>query len=167
MFQTWSCLQMGGTIAWLSMVGFVFFCASMAYNCTTGSLSAQAFIYLSVILLNQKYYYTLSSNITILFATEHGSKSFPLIHLIIAGSDSGGGAGIQADLKTFAALGVFGTSAVTALTAQNTQGVHGIHEVPADFVSKQICAVLDDLKVNVVKIGMLPSVQVRLFLLSD
>jgi hydroxymethylpyrimidine/phosphomethylpyrimidine kinase len=77
------------------------------------------------------------------------------IALTIAGSDSSGGAGIQADLKTFAALGVYGASAITALTAQNTQGVAGIHDVPADFVSAQIDAVFADLKVDAVKIGML------------
>jgi hydroxymethylpyrimidine/phosphomethylpyrimidine kinase len=76
------------------------------------------------------------------------------IALTIAGSDSSGGAGIQADLKTFAALGVYGASAVTALTAQNTRGVSGIHAVPAAFVTAQIDAVFDDLEVKAVKIGM-------------
>ncbi|QQO17201.1 bifunctional hydroxymethylpyrimidine kinase/phosphomethylpyrimidine kinase [Bradyrhizobium diazoefficiens] len=76
------------------------------------------------------------------------------IALTIAGSDSSGGAGIQADLKTFAALGVYGASAITALTAQNTQGVTGIHAVPADFVTAQIDAVFSDLDVGAVKIGM-------------
>jgi hydroxymethylpyrimidine/phosphomethylpyrimidine kinase len=76
------------------------------------------------------------------------------IALTIAGSDSSGGAGIQADLKTFAALGVYGASAITALTAQNTTGVTGIHDVPADFVTAQIDAVFTDLDVNAVKIGM-------------
>src|SRR3981189_3848188 len=74
--------------------------------------------------------------------------------LTIAGSDPGGGAGIQADLKTFAAFGVYGASAITALTAQNTRGVSGIHLVPADFVTAQIDAVLGDLDVKAVKIGM-------------
>ncbi|WFU43757.1 bifunctional hydroxymethylpyrimidine kinase/phosphomethylpyrimidine kinase [Bradyrhizobium sp. CB82] len=74
--------------------------------------------------------------------------------LTIAGSDSSGGAGIQADLKTFAALGVYGASAITALTAQNTKGVTGIHAVPADFVTAQIDAVFSDLDVGAVKIGM-------------
>ena len=77
------------------------------------------------------------------------------IALTIAGSDSSGGAGIQADLKTFAALGVYGASAITALTAQNTRGVTGIHDVPADFIAAQIDAVFDDLDVGAVKIGML------------
>jgi hydroxymethylpyrimidine/phosphomethylpyrimidine kinase len=77
------------------------------------------------------------------------------IALTIAGSDSGGGAGIQADLKTFSALGVYGASVITALTAQNTRGVTGIHDAPADFVTQQIDAVLSDLKVDAVKIGML------------
>jgi hydroxymethylpyrimidine/phosphomethylpyrimidine kinase len=76
------------------------------------------------------------------------------IALTIAGSDSSGGAGIQADLKTFAALGVYGASVITAVTAQNTTGVSGIHLVPADFVTAQMDAVLGDLDVNAVKIGM-------------
>ena len=76
------------------------------------------------------------------------------IALTIAGSDSSGGAGIQADLKTFAAFGVYGASVITALTAQNTQGVSGIHQVPAEFVTAQIDAVFSDLAVGAVKIGM-------------
>jgi hydroxymethylpyrimidine/phosphomethylpyrimidine kinase len=76
------------------------------------------------------------------------------VALTIAGSDSSGGAGIQADLKTFAALGVYGASVITALTAQNTKGVTGIHPVPADFVTAQIDAVFGDLDVRAVKIGM-------------
>jgi hydroxymethylpyrimidine/phosphomethylpyrimidine kinase len=76
------------------------------------------------------------------------------IALTIAGSDSSGGAGIQADLKTFAALGVYGASVITALTAQNTNSVSGIHVVPADFVTAQIDAVFRDLRVDAVKIGM-------------
>jgi hydroxymethylpyrimidine/phosphomethylpyrimidine kinase len=79
------------------------------------------------------------------------------IALTIAGSDSGGGAGIQADLKTFSALGVYGASVVTALTAQNTKGVFAIHEVPADFIAAQMDAVFSDLDVGAVKIGMLGS----------
>jgi hydroxymethylpyrimidine/phosphomethylpyrimidine kinase len=77
------------------------------------------------------------------------------IAVTIAGSDSGGGAGIQADLKTFSALGVYGASIITALTAQNTQGVTGIHDVPPAFVTAQIDAVFSDLEVDAVKIGML------------
>jgi hydroxymethylpyrimidine/phosphomethylpyrimidine kinase len=80
--------------------------------------------------------------------------------LTIAGSDSSGGAGIQADLKTFAALGVYGASVITALTAQNTQGVTGIHQVPADFVTAQIDAVFADLEVGAVKIGMVADLAV-------
>jgi hydroxymethylpyrimidine/phosphomethylpyrimidine kinase len=76
------------------------------------------------------------------------------IALTIAGSDSSGGAGIQADLKTFAALGVYGASVITALTAQNTSGVSGIHVVPADFVTAQMDAVFSDLHIDAVKIGM-------------
>ena len=77
------------------------------------------------------------------------------VALTIAGSDSGGGAGIQADLKTFAALGIYGASVITAVTAQNTNGVAAIHEVSSAFVTAQIDAVLSDLTVNAVKIGML------------
>jgi len=76
------------------------------------------------------------------------------VALTIAGSDSSAGAGIQADLKTFAALGVYGASAITALTAQNTTGVTGIHAVPPEFVTAQIDAVFSDLDVGAVKIGM-------------
>lgn len=79
------------------------------------------------------------------------------IALTIAGSDSGGGAGIQADLKTFSALGVYGASVITALTAQNTQGVTAIHGAPAEFVTAQMDAVFSDLEVDAVKIGMLHS----------
>jgi hydroxymethylpyrimidine/phosphomethylpyrimidine kinase len=82
------------------------------------------------------------------------------IALTIAGSDSSGGAGIQADLKSFAALGVYGASVVTALTAQNTGGVTGIHQVPADFVTAQIDAVFADLDVAAVKIGMVAELAV-------
>lgn len=75
--------------------------------------------------------------------------------LSIAGSDSGGGAGIQADLKTIAALGCYGMTAITALTAQNTLGVRAIHAVPAAFLKEQIAAVVEDIGVDAVKIGML------------
>ena len=77
------------------------------------------------------------------------------IALTVAGSDSSGGAGIQADLKTFSALGVYGASVITALTAQNTQGVSAIHDVPDDFIAAQMDAVFSDLSVDAVKIGML------------
>ena len=77
------------------------------------------------------------------------------IALTIAGSDSSGGAGIEADLKTFSALGVYGATVITALTAQNTKEVRAIHAVPAEFVAAQIDAVFSDLRVNAVKIGML------------
>ncbi len=80
--------------------------------------------------------------------------------LTIAGSDSGGGAGVQADLKTFSALGVFGMSAITALTAQNTHSVTGIFPVPPAFIGKQIDAVMADIGTNAVKIGMLHSSEV-------
>ncbi|MBV8562467.1 MAG: bifunctional hydroxymethylpyrimidine kinase/phosphomethylpyrimidine kinase, partial [Actinobacteria bacterium] len=75
--------------------------------------------------------------------------------LTIAGSDSGGGAGIQADLKAFAAAGVHGTSAIVALTAQSTVGVAAVHEVPPEFVLAQLVAVFDDIGADAVKTGML------------
>jgi hydroxymethylpyrimidine/phosphomethylpyrimidine kinase len=77
------------------------------------------------------------------------------VALTIAGSDPSGGAGIEADLKTFSALGVYGAAIITALTAQNTKGVFGIHDVPADFVAAQLNAVFTDLDPGAVKIGML------------
>ncbi|MEM7211690.1 MAG: bifunctional hydroxymethylpyrimidine kinase/phosphomethylpyrimidine kinase [Pseudomonadota bacterium] len=77
------------------------------------------------------------------------------IALTIAGSDSGGGAGIQADLKAFSALGVYGASVITAVTAQNTCAVTAVHEVPSEVVGAQITAVLDDLSVDAIKLGML------------
>lgn len=79
--------------------------------------------------------------------------------LSIAGSDPSGGAGVQADLKTFSALGGYGMAALTALTAQNTQGVTGVHELPPDFVVKQVEAVFDDIRVDAVKVGMAGSAQ--------
>jgi len=80
--------------------------------------------------------------------------------LTIAGSDSGGGAGIQADLKTISALGCFGTTAITALTAQNTQGVTAIHAAPPEFLAQQIHAVLTDIGADAIKIGMLHSPEI-------
>lgn len=77
--------------------------------------------------------------------------------LTIAGSDSGGGAGIQADLKTFGALGAYGASVLTAVTAQNTQGVQGVHVIPSDMIVRQCQSVLDDIRIDAVKIGMLPN----------
>ena len=85
---------------------------------------------------------------------QHSSKHYARV-LTIAGSDSGGGAGIQADLKTFAALGCYGMTAITALTAQNTKGVQGIHGIPAEFLKAQIQSVMDDIGVDAIKIGML------------
>ena len=82
------------------------------------------------------------------------------IAVTIAGSDSGGGAGIQADLKSFSAMGVYGATVITALTAQNTLGVQGIHGVPAAFVAQQMDSVFSDLAVDAVKIGMLSQVDV-------
>ena len=79
------------------------------------------------------------------------------IALTIAGSDSGGGAGIQADLKAFSAFGVYGCSVVTAVTAQNTLDVTAVHPVPIDIITAQIKAVLDDIRVDAIKIGMLGS----------
>ncbi|BBE09109.1 phosphomethylpyrimidine kinase [Mycoavidus cysteinexigens] len=80
--------------------------------------------------------------------------------LTIAGSDSGGGAGIQADLKTFSALGVYGTTVITALTAQNTHGVHGVYAATAESVSAQLDAVLSDIPIDAVKIGMLATADI-------
>ena len=82
------------------------------------------------------------------------------IALTIAGSDSGGGAGIQADIKTFSALGVYGASVITALTAQNTMRVEAVHVVPPDFVLAQMRAVAADLRVDAIKIGMLATAPV-------
>ncbi|AXI00453.1 bifunctional hydroxymethylpyrimidine kinase/phosphomethylpyrimidine kinase [Sporosarcina sp. PTS2304] len=82
------------------------------------------------------------------------------VALTIAGSDSGGGAGIQADLKTFQELNVFGTSALTAVTAQNTLGVHGVYPVPTEGVVAQIRAILDDFDVKACKTGMLFSAEI-------
>ena len=86
-------------------------------------------------------------------------KSYPTV-LSIAGSDSGGGAGIQADLKTFSSLGVYGATAITAITAQNTQGVHSQFALPSQMVYDQIIAVMEDIHPSVIKIGMLSNVQV-------
>lgn len=86
-------------------------------------------------------------------------KSYPTV-LSIAGSDSGGGAGIQADLKTFSSLGVYGATAITAITAQNTQGVHSQFALPTQMVYDQIIAVMEDIHPSVIKIGMLSNVQV-------
>lgn len=82
--------------------------------------------------------------------------------LTIAGSDSGGGAGIQADIKSISATGCYAASAITALTAQNTLGVHGIHPVPVDFLAQQLDAVFTDINFDAVKIGMLHSTEVIL-----
>ena len=79
----------------------------------------------------------------------------PPVALSVAGSDASGGAGVAADLTTFAALGAHGTAVITAVTAQNTVGVQGVHPVPADFVAQQLDSVLDDLPVGGVKTGML------------
>jgi len=80
--------------------------------------------------------------------------------LTIAGSDSGGGAGIQADMKTFSAFGVHGSTAITAVTAQNTLGVQGTHPIPENFVRSQIESVLDDIGTDAVKTGMLPTPEI-------
>jgi hydroxymethylpyrimidine/phosphomethylpyrimidine kinase len=77
------------------------------------------------------------------------------IALTIAGSDSSGGAGIQADLKTFTVLGAYGASVITALTAQNTHGVQAVHGVPAEFITRQFDSVVSDLKIRAAKTGML------------
>ena len=82
------------------------------------------------------------------------------IALTIAGSDSGGGAGVQADLKTFSALGAYGASVLTAITAQNTLGVSGVLELPIDIIEAQIDAVVADLRPDVVKTGMIASIEI-------
>src|SRR5688500_1254707 len=89
--------------------------------------------------------------------SEYRTAPAPPKALTVAGSDSGAGAGIQADLKTFAALGVYGTSALTAVTAQNTRGVFAVAEVPEEIVAAQIDAVLEDIGADAVKTGMLSS----------
>lgn len=86
--------------------------------------------------------------------------ALPPVALTIAGSDSSGGAGIQADLKTFTVHGVYGASVITALTAQNTQGVRGVHAVPAEFVALQLEAVFADLDVKALKTGMLATAEI-------
>lgn len=87
-------------------------------------------------------------------------EHLPPVALTIAGSDSGGGAGIQADLKTFCAMGVYGTSILTALTAQNTVGVQGVHAVPTDFIARQFDSVCSDLPAAAAKVGMLATSEV-------
>nr|MBA3626022.1 hydroxymethylpyrimidine/phosphomethylpyrimidine kinase [Methylibium sp.] len=91
--------------------------------------------------------------------TSTHTHEYPRV-LSIAGSDSGGGAGIQADLKTFAALGCYGMTAITAITVQNTLGVSGVHALPAETVRAQIAAVMDDIGADAVKIGMLHSPEI-------
>lgn len=87
------------------------------------------------------------------------STPVPIVHaLTIAGSDSSAGAGIQADLKTFAALGAYGCSAITAVTAQNTLGVRAVHPIPGDVIEAQCDAVFADVRIDVVKVGMLTNV---------
>jgi hydroxymethylpyrimidine/phosphomethylpyrimidine kinase len=88
-------------------------------------------------------------------STQGGERGGARVALTIAGSDSGGGAGIQADLKSFSALGVYGASVITALTAQNTLGVQGIEPIDPAFVRRQMDSVFSDLRIDAVKIGML------------
>src|SRR5271167_5235376 len=94
-------------------------------------------------------------------STAHRTAGTP-IALTIAGSDSGGGAGIQADLKAFARCGVHGASAITAITAQNTVGVTAIYPIPPEIVLAQVRAVLADIRVDAVKVGMLGTAPVTL-----
>lgn len=94
------------------------------------------------------------------FNTQTSLLTLTPIAFTIAGSDSGGGAGIQADLKTFAALGVYGCSAITSLTAQNTLGVQGILPIPPEFVSAQIQSVVSDISVGAIKTGMLATAEI-------
>lgn len=88
------------------------------------------------------------------------APTHPPTALTIAGSDPSGGAGIQGDLKTFTALGAYGTAVITALTAQATTGVTGVHEVPAAFVAEQIHTLLSDVRIDAIKIGMLATVEI-------
>jgi hydroxymethylpyrimidine/phosphomethylpyrimidine kinase len=88
--------------------------------------------------------------------TSSSEPTMPVV-ITIAGSDSGGGAGIQADLKTFEAHGVFGTTAITSITAQNTVGVRAVHDLPLDIIRAQLDAVFDDFTLGAIKIGMLSS----------
>jgi len=88
-----------------------------------------------------------------------GATKGPPVALAIAGSDPSGGAGIQADLKTFSALGAYGTAVITALTAQSTQGVTGVHLVPADFVTAQLHTLVADVRIDAIKIGMLATAE--------
>ncbi|WP_238138166.1 bifunctional hydroxymethylpyrimidine kinase/phosphomethylpyrimidine kinase [Kytococcus schroeteri] len=88
-----------------------------------------------------------------------GSARVPVV-LTVAGSDPSGGAGVQADLKTFSALGAYGCAVLTSLTAQSTRGVTGIHPVPAGFVTDQLATLLEDVRVDAVKIGMLGTASV-------
>ena len=93
-------------------------------------------------------------------ASDARSPARPPVALSIAGSDPSGGAGVQADLKTFSALGVYGTAVLTALTAQSTRGVSGVHAVPADFVVEQTRTLVEDVALDAAKIGMLGSAEV-------
>ncbi len=98
------------------------------------------------------------------FTSEHGADDPfapppPPVALSIAGSDPSGGAGIQADLKTFSALGAYGTTVITALTAQNTRGVTGVHVVPPDFVAQQLDTLAEDVRIDAIKIGMLATAE--------
>ena len=98
------------------------------------------------------------------FTAEHGADDPfapppPPVALSIAGSDPSGGAGIQADLKTFSALGAYGTTVITALTAQNTRGVTGVHVVPPDFVAQQLDTLAEDVRIDAIKIGMLATAE--------
>ncbi len=106
----------------------------------------------------------MSSDPLLSIKTSMLSETFAMTHtyprvLSIAGSDSGGGAGVQADLKTFCAIGVYGMTALTALTAQNTQGVQAIHAIPSAFLKAQLESIGDDIGVDAVKIGMLHTPQ--------
>merc|ERR1711938_186583 len=96
----------------------------------------------------------------LLLITSCAAALGPPTVLLVSGSDSGGGAGLQAEIKTCEALGVFSTNAVTAITAQNTVGVHGVHGLPPAFVVEQMDAVFDDFAVDAVKTGLLASVDV-------
>ncbi|CAN0880743.1 Thiamine biosynthetic bifunctional enzyme TH1, chloroplastic [Linum grandiflorum] len=124
-------------------------------------VSCSRFFSSSRVCLNPKLWITMSMGENGASAQGIGSSIEKIPHVLtVAGSDSGAGAGIQADLKTCAARGVYCSTVITAVTAQNTAGVQGINMVPEDFVSQQLKSVLSDMEVDVVKTGMLPSIEI-------
>ena len=154
------------TTQWLEL------CSGAHWAQLSAQLDAAVEVPLPVPTMLLRQYFQLMEHESSLYmglAREVAENSFSLLQvaritpprvLIIAGSDSGGGAGIQADLKSCSALGAFGTTAVTALTAQNTHGVQGIFPIPTDFLQSQISSVLSDIGTDVVKTGMLATCEI-------